>query len=127
MSTTEDYKKYIYALGIHRVRRLYDSVGGSIWTSTPAPRLRARWVSSKCGYTLLRSSTTMPVTIWAGTCGISWEGMLSTLTPIAARSRRRSGGTAAGSHTYGIPTRYIPRTAQAKSLIWKKNRGAGEG
>ena len=25
---TEDYKKYIYALGMHRVRRLYDSVGG---------------------------------------------------------------------------------------------------
>jgi hypothetical protein len=25
---TEDYKKYIYALGVHRVRRLYDSVGG---------------------------------------------------------------------------------------------------
>ena len=24
--TTEDYKKYIYALGMHRVRRLYDSV-----------------------------------------------------------------------------------------------------
>jgi hypothetical protein len=25
---TEDYKKYIYALGMHRVRRLYDTVGG---------------------------------------------------------------------------------------------------
>jgi hypothetical protein len=25
---TEDYKKYIHALGMHRVRRLYDSVGG---------------------------------------------------------------------------------------------------
>jgi hypothetical protein len=24
----EDYKKYVYALGKHRVRRLYDSVGG---------------------------------------------------------------------------------------------------
>ena len=24
---TEDYKKYIYALGKHRVRRLHDSVG----------------------------------------------------------------------------------------------------
>ena len=24
--TTEDYKKYVYALGKHRVRRLYDSV-----------------------------------------------------------------------------------------------------
>ena len=25
---TEDYKKYIYALGMHRVRRLYDVFGG---------------------------------------------------------------------------------------------------
>jgi hypothetical protein len=47
--------------------------------------------------------------------------------PMAARSRRRSAGTAAGSPMSGIPTPYIPRIAQAKCLIWKKNWGAGEG
>jgi hypothetical protein len=36
--TTEHYKKCMYAVGMHRVRRLYDSVGGS----RPGPRDRAR-------------------------------------------------------------------------------------
>jgi hypothetical protein len=125
---TEDYKKYIFALGKHRIERLYDLFGGL------DPDLETT-NDGMCSLGQLELWLYLAAFVDDDDAGneMGWNvrdlirgDAVSTYSdgrPVATTIRWDGGW----SHMSGIPTRNIPRTDQAKSLIWKKNRGAGEG
>ena len=125
---TEDYKKYVCALGRHRIERLYDFFGGL------DPYLETT-NNAMCSLGQLELWLYLAAFVDDDDAGneMGWNvrnlirgdavNTYSDGRPVATTIR----GTVAGSPMCGIPTRYIPQIAQTKSLIWKKNRGAGEG